>query len=1392
MTLGFWEADAPFLPFSTPIAIHASSVSNCISSKIPISLANTDKPPAILVPLHVWEALKISAAHKSKLSKQLSNSIPLELLYAKLTFLEAQTLHNPISPFSNQIISVLPIDSALYKLNENATLLDKNCCFALNLPIDPALEKAIEAAEDIDALVYGYAILNAHLDISFPLLIDTVVLSATDSFIPFANSHIPEISQWFERNVDIIGQQNQYKIPFTYFDNDEDIPSFLDRSDFLELSLISTSPVLRGKWDPNTSCIVIVPSSEKNKSSIETTTTTLLSQTNPFSKINLICIENNFDNFDFKSIEISDTKFTASFDKLGTCAFMSVDDLVLHGINSGDWISISTSINTNDTSLDYSGSTQTSESSISNSHNGDSTEFLLGRLVQVFAYDCFNSSSSNSIYLSKHLFINITRDLHKSKLLESSLTLPAHFTRIQYTNPCLYDSIYNKHFGTHSSTNLINLKNSLKPRFDKNDLVSKNDNSNINRFTAPIFPDAYNLTLSRISSPASINQNVERIANTKLKNWFSDSQNRVIARGDILCFPVSTIESIAKNLIYNNIFAEISTSQLENNTGDLDKSSSINRDTEKKLEDALQIQIPNYYGNSVDSSSIHWVCYKVLEISSQNNTKEDLVSKLYTDILKSSPGNKQNDFNDLQKTEIEYLIATENFNQDLSYGKYGFLVDSTKTRVVIDGTCNNTLPYSVLSGTAKKFSFCNQVNLSKPFQSIYNRIEKFMLASLDKTVANNGWTCSLAVSGAPRSGKKYLLNSIATSLGFHIYRIEMPEILAKINGKTVSTEKIFETYLEHCLQLAPCLVIFSGVNLLASYYDSVHGENAQSESLKIAKVLKLTFAEYMKKAYRFYEQPLVISGTFGNNSSDASVSEIAFTSCFQNTFNLSAPNEKDRHLLLESIISSSLSNIPSKSNLVDSNTYKKIPLNWILCKDVDLKYLSKQTASFFAGDLVRLVSNAKSHAYRRLRELISNTTLTKNANLSSYEIWSEGILVNMEDFDASISSIRLTMSDTLGVPKIPNVRWDDIGGLEVAKKDILDTIKLPLESPDLIKSGMQIRSGLLFYGPPGTGKTLLAKAIATECNLNFFSVKGPELLDMYIGESEANVRRVFQRAREASPCVIFFDELDSLAPKRGQFGDSGGVMDRVVSQLLAELDGMGGKADEDSDKDSNDHNKNDSKPNQHLRSRKKKLSNEDTKPPLVFVIGATNRPDLLDSALLRPGRFDKMVYLGVSNTHEAQLNILTALTKKLVLSEDLNLENVALKCELNLTGADLYALCSDAQLKATLRSIENVDLQVEEWNRLNDPNINQFLEVNELDQIKLNKVELINSETKENMSTIKHPYPITPSYFLDHIATEELKRVVIKQKDFDNALSELVPSVTFEELARYEKLRETF
>lgn len=319
---------------------------------------------------------------------------------------------------------------------------------------------------------------------------------------------------------------------------------------------------------------------------------------------------------------------------------------------------------------------------------------------------------------------------------------------------------------------------------------------------------------------------------------------------------------------------------------------------------------------------------------------------------------------------------------------------------------------------------------------------------------------------------------------------------------------------------------------------------------------------------------------------------------FTHELEMSAPDEGEREGILRDVV-----------------TESGIPL----AVDVDLASIAVKTAALVAGDLVDVVDRAIVAKTERLENLaltksgdVKGAVTVKDIQLSGGPAATSVIPA---DFDAAVDLARKNFADAIGAPKIPNVQWSDVGGLTNVKDAVIETIQLPLSRPELFAKGLKKRSGILFYGPPGTGKTLLAKAIATEFSLNFFSVKGPELLNMYIGESEANVRRVFQRARDARPCAVFFDELDSVAPKRGNQGDSGGVMDRIVSQLLAELDGM-------SDGDENGGG--------------------------VFVIGATNRPDLLDQALLRPGRFDKMLYLGISDTHEKQATILQALTRKCV------------------------------------------------------------------------------------------------------------------------------------------------
>lgn len=329
---------------------------------------------------------------------------------------------------------------------------------------------------------------------------------------------------------------------------------------------------------------------------------------------------------------------------------------------------------------------------------------------------------------------------------------------------------------------------------------------------------------------------------------------------------------------------------------------------------------------------------------------------------------------------------------------------------------------------------------------------------------------------------------------------------------------------------------------------------------------------------------------------------------FLETITFEAPNQTERSQILEWIVA-------KKSLKVRAN----------------LSEIAGKTHGFLYEDLEALVYYANKNSLFAKTEAIID-----------------------KDFEYSMDVMQSNYTQTVGVPKVPKVQWSDIGGLEDVKREIINTINLPLKHSKLLQSTLLKRSGILLYGPPGTGKTLIAKAVATECNLCFLSVKGPELLNMYVGQSEQNVREVFEKARQASPCIVFFDELDSLAPNRGMSGDSGGVMDRVVSQLLSEMDGL----------------------------------NENG---TIFVIGATNRPDLIDPALLRPGRFDKLLYVGPCTDNPSKVAVVKALTRKFKLSEKVNLQNIVNTCPDNVTGADFYGICSNAWMTAACRLIKKIE-----------------------------------------------------------------------------------------------------
>jgi len=237
------------------------------------------------------------------------------------------------------------------------------------------------------------------------------------------------------------------------------------------------------------------------------------------------------------------------------------------------------------------------------------------------------------------------------------------------------------------------------------------------------------------------------------------------------------------------------------------------------------------------------------------------------------------------------------------------------------------------------------------------------------------------------------------------------------------------------------------------------------------------------------------------------------------------------------------------------------------------------------------------------------------------------------------------------IVEVPTVKWDDVGGLEKVKQELQETVQYPVEHPEkFVKYGMSPSKGVLFYGPPGTGKTMLAKAIANECQANFISIKGPELLTMWFGESEANVREIFDKARAAAPCVLFFDELDSIAKARGgSMGDAGGAGDRVLNQILTEMDGMNAKKN-------------------------------------VFIIGATNRPDQIDPALLRPGRLDQLIYIPLPD-EPSRISILKAALRKSPVSPAVDINYLA-KATHGFSGADLTEICQRAAKLAIRASID--------------------------------------------------------------------------------------------------------
>ncbi|CAA7270162.1 unnamed protein product [Cyclocybe aegerita] len=722
---------------------------------------------------------------------------------------------------------------------------------------------------------------------------------------------------------------------------------------------------------------------------------------------------------------------------------------------------------------------------------------------------------------------------------------------------------------------------------------------------------------------------------------------------------------------------------------------SINRQYERLFLDSLKAYFDSgkrlmkqgdLFAVSLDTDQSRWFSDEPRTEEPSSNSRQ-----AYTPSSNPTCSPRSNAVVYFKVTNIEYDVvatsssSTEDLYTGSTLGELGCWIDASVTRMVQAGVEQSRIPDT---GTymhidqARLFTQLKAQPSSRLLgpKSPYAKLLALTSAALSRRALDYNLDLSFLLKGGRGIGKFCVTSWVAAKLGLHLFEVDCYDILGENDTKT---EALLRVRFEQAASCSPCLLVLRHLEALSQTTQALE----PSKESTIVNAMR-DLLDGLQSSWKIAGYPVVVVGT----TSESSRVHAGLLSCFKQEILFEAPNEGERLEILRCLLS-----------------------EHDVASDVSVQNVAAQTAALLAGDLRDLIARAKTASIERACK----------ANVVEGHSHLVNVPLSAADFEVALGKARESYSESIGAPKIPSVSWDDVGGLAHVKNDILDTIQLPLEHPELFADGLKKRSGILLYGPPGTGKTLIAKAVATSCSLNFFSVKGPELLNMYIGESEANVRRVFQRARDAKPCVIFFDELDSVAPKRGNHGDSGGVMDRIVSQLLAELDGMsGGKEGAD-----------------------------------VFVIGATNRPDLLDPALLRPGRFDRMLYLGVSDTHEAQLNILEALTRKFRLDPTLNLRNVAERCPFNYTGADFYALCSDAMLNAMSRKAEMIE----------------------------EKIGILNTQRAHG-----HPHPVTPQYYLAELASPEDMTVYVSEEDFDRALKALVPSVSQAEMEHYAQVQQRF
>ncbi|MFW6040260.1 MAG: CDC48 family AAA ATPase [Thermoplasmatota archaeon] len=462
--------------------------------------------------------------------------------------------------------------------------------------------------------------------------------------------------------------------------------------------------------------------------------------------------------------------------------------------------------------------------------------------------------------------------------------------------------------------------------------------------------------------------------------------------------------------------------------------------------------------------------------------------------------------------------------------------------------------------------------------------------------------------GPPGTGKTWIAKAVANEAGANFFSVQGPEIMSKYYGQ--SEGKLREKF-EEAKEQSPSIIFIDELDSIAPKRDEVKGE---VERRVVAQLLTLMDGLTQRG------ETIVIAATNRESAIDPA---------------LRRPGRFDREIEI------GLPDKEGRKEILQIHT-RGMPIS----DDVDLDRLSELTHGFAGADLESLAKEAAMRALRRYTPEFNLDEPIPSGILEKMEVNSEDFLNALREIEPS--SLREIMVE------IPEVRWEDIGGLDDIKDKLSDAVEKPIKEPrSFEKMGISPSKGVLLYGPPGTGKTMLAKAVAFESEANFISVKGPEVLSKWVGESEKAIREIFKKARQAAPSIVFLDELDALAPDRGNESESG-VTDRIVNQLLTSFDNI----------------------------------EENTG---ILVLGATNRPDKIDPALIRAGRFDLRLFVSIPNK-KARKEIFKIHTRKMPLSDDVDFDALVDITD-SYVGADIEAACRGAGLIAIKEGVEEVSMK---------------------------------------------------------------------------------------------------